>query len=77
MLRHACRFKLANDRQDTRALQHYLGYPNIQRTVRYAEPAAGRLTAFGRIEKWANSPGRVQKPHQIGGLRLEYLVAFR
>jgi type 1 fimbriae regulatory protein FimE len=24
MLRHACGFKLANDGQDTRALQHYL-----------------------------------------------------
>ena len=26
MLRHACGFKLANDGQDTRALQHYLGH---------------------------------------------------
>lgn len=30
MLRHACGFKLANDGQDTRALQHYLGHRNIQ-----------------------------------------------
>jgi type 1 fimbriae regulatory protein FimE len=35
MLRHACGFKLANDGQDTRALQHYLGHKNIQHTVRY------------------------------------------
>jgi hypothetical protein len=37
MLRHACGFKLANDGQDTRALQHYLGHKNIQHTVRYTE----------------------------------------
>jgi integrase len=36
MLRHACGYKLANDGQDTRALQHYLGHKNIQHTVRYA-----------------------------------------
>ena len=35
MLRHACGLKLANDGQDTRALQHYLGHKNIQHTVRY------------------------------------------
>ena len=40
MLRHACGYKLANDGQDTRALQHYLGHRNIQHTVRYAELAA-------------------------------------
>jgi hypothetical protein len=32
MLRHACGYKLANDGQDTRALQHYLGHRNIQHT---------------------------------------------
>jgi site-specific recombinase XerD len=37
MLRHVCGFKLANDGQDTRALQHYLGHKNIQHTVRYTE----------------------------------------
>ena len=35
MLRHACGFTLANNGQDTRALQHYLGHRNIQHTVRY------------------------------------------
>jgi site-specific recombinase XerD len=35
MLRHVCGFKLANDGQDTRALQHCL--KNIQQTVRYTE----------------------------------------
>src|SRR5256712_12890654 len=35
MLRHATGYKLANDGQDTRAIQHYLGHKNIQHTVRY------------------------------------------
>ena len=34
MLRHATGYKLANDGQDTRAIQHYLGHKNIQHTVR-------------------------------------------
>jgi integrase len=46
MLRHACGFKLANDGQDTRALQHYLGHRNIQHTVRYTELAADRVKGF-------------------------------
>ena len=46
MLRHACGFKLANDGQDTRALQHYLGHRNIQHTVRYTELAADRFKGF-------------------------------
>lgn len=46
MLRHACGYKLANDGQDTRALQHYLGHRNIQHTVRYTELAADRFKGF-------------------------------
>ncbi|MDP3767753.1 MAG: tyrosine-type recombinase/integrase [Dehalococcoidia bacterium] len=46
MLRHACGFKLANDGQDTRAIQAYLGHRNITHTVRYTELAAGRFTGF-------------------------------
>ncbi len=46
MLRHACGFKLANDGQDTRALQHYLGHKNIQHTVRYTELSAARFNEF-------------------------------
>jgi len=46
MLRHACGFKLANDGQDTRAVQHYLGHKNIQHTVRYTELASGRFNDF-------------------------------
>jgi integrase len=46
MLRHACGFKLANDGQDTRALQHYLGHRNIQHTVRCTELTSGRFNGF-------------------------------
>jgi type 1 fimbriae regulatory protein FimE len=46
MLRHACGFKLANDGQDTRALQHYLGHKNIQHTVRYTELSPNRFNSF-------------------------------
>jgi type 1 fimbriae regulatory protein FimE len=46
MLRHACGYKLANDRQDTRAIQDYLGHRNIQHTVRYTEFASGRFAEF-------------------------------
>src|SRR5438094_787448 len=46
MMRHACGFKLANDGQDTRALQQYLGYKNIQHTVRYTEPANGQVNPY-------------------------------
>src|SRR5947209_8096833 len=35
--------KLANDGQDTRAIQHYLGHRNIQHTTRYTELAADRF----------------------------------
>src|SRR5262245_41007988 len=33
MLRHSCGYKLANDGQDTRAIQHYLGHRSIASTV--------------------------------------------
>jgi type 1 fimbriae regulatory protein FimB/type 1 fimbriae regulatory protein FimE len=46
MLRHACGFALANARQDTRALQHYLGHKNIQHTVRYTELSPERFRDF-------------------------------
>jgi hypothetical protein len=46
MLRHATGYKLANDGQDTRAIQHYLGHRNIQHTTRYTELAADRLKSF-------------------------------
>ena len=46
MLRHACGYKLANDGQDTRALQHYLGHKNIMHTVRYTELSPERFKNF-------------------------------
>lgn len=46
MLRHATGFKLANDGQDTRAIQHYMGHRNIQHTVRYTELAPNRFKNF-------------------------------
>jgi integrase len=45
MLRHACGFALANAGHDTRSLQAYLGYRNIQHTVRYT---ADRFKDFWR-----------------------------
>lgn len=48
MLRHACGYKLANDGQDTRSLQAYLGHKNIQHTVRYTELSATRFKNFWR-----------------------------
>jgi type 1 fimbriae regulatory protein FimB/type 1 fimbriae regulatory protein FimE len=48
MLRHSTGFKLANDGQDTRAIQHYLGHKNIQHTVRYTELSPDRFKDFWR-----------------------------
>lgn len=45
-LRHACGYKLANDGQDTRAIQQYLGHKNIAHTVRYTELAPDRFKRF-------------------------------
>lgn len=46
MLRHACGYKLAQDGQDTRAIQHYLGHRNIQHTVRYTQLSPERFKGF-------------------------------
>ena len=46
MLRHGCGYKLANDGQDTRAIQHYLGHRSIASTVRYTALAPGRFKGF-------------------------------
>jgi type 1 fimbriae regulatory protein FimB/type 1 fimbriae regulatory protein FimE len=48
MLRHATGYKLANDGQDTRAIQQYLGHRNIQHTTRYTELAPHRFKDFWR-----------------------------
>ena len=46
MLRHATGYKLANDGQDTRTIQHHLGHRNIQHTNRYTELASDRFKNF-------------------------------
>ena len=46
MLRHATGFYLANEGQDTRAIQHYLGHKNIHHTVRYTALSPERFKAF-------------------------------
>ena len=48
MLRHGCGYALANAGHDTRALQAWLGYKNIQHTVRYTELAPDRFKDFWR-----------------------------
>ncbi|MCC7213168.1 MAG: tyrosine-type recombinase/integrase [Candidatus Brocadia sp.] len=46
MLRHSCGFKLANDGQDTRSIQYYLGHKNIQNTVPYTQISPSRFRDF-------------------------------
>ncbi len=46
MMRHATGFKLANDGQDTRAIQCYLGHRNIQHTTKYTELGGDRFKDF-------------------------------
>jgi integrase len=48
MLRHGCGYALANKGHDTRALQAYLGYRNIQHSVRYTELSPTRFKDFWR-----------------------------
>ena len=45
---HATGYKLANDGQDTRAIQQYLGHRNIQHTTRYTDLAPNRFKNFWR-----------------------------
>jgi type 1 fimbriae regulatory protein FimB/type 1 fimbriae regulatory protein FimE len=46
MLRQACGYHLANNGQDTRAIQHYLGHRSIASTVRYTALAPDRFRGF-------------------------------
>jgi site-specific recombinase XerD len=46
MLRHSTGYKLANDGQDTRSIQFYLGHKSIQHTVRYTEISSSRFKGF-------------------------------
>ena len=46
MLRHSTGYKLANDGQDTRAIQAYLGHKSIVSTQRYTALAQDRFRKF-------------------------------
>jgi site-specific recombinase XerD len=48
ILRHACGYKLANEGQDTRAIQAYLGHRNIQNTTQYTALALARFKEIFR-----------------------------
>lgn len=48
MLRHAKGFQLAARKEDTRAIQGYLGHKNIQHTVLYTKLDPRRYKGFGR-----------------------------
>jgi type 1 fimbriae regulatory protein FimE len=48
MLRRSCGYKLANDGQDTQAIQHYLGHRSIALTVRCTALAPDRFKYFWR-----------------------------
>jgi type 1 fimbriae regulatory protein FimE len=48
MLRHSTGYKLANDGQDTRAIQLYLGHKNIQHTTVYTQLSHDRFKGFWR-----------------------------
>ena len=49
MLRHSTGYKLANDGQDTRSIQAYLGHRSIVSTQRYTALAPDSFSAFGKI----------------------------
>jgi site-specific recombinase XerD len=51
VLRHSCGYKLANDGQDTRAIQHYLGHRSIASTVRYTKLAPDRFKGLERLRR--------------------------
>ena len=46
MLRHSTGYKLANDDNDTRSIQQYLGHRNIRHTTRYTELSTSKFNKF-------------------------------
>jgi site-specific recombinase XerD len=46
MLRHSTGYKLANDDNDTRSIQQYLGHRNIPHTTRYNELSPNKFNKF-------------------------------
>ena len=59
---HSCGYKLANDGQDTRAIQHYLGHKSINSTVRYTAHA-GNSSDVVRITRELCLPAFKHDPH--------------
>jgi integrase len=59
-LRHGCGYKLANDKQDTRAIQLFLGHRNIQHTVNTPSWQPSDLRTFGGMNE---SDGRSHTPY--------------
>ena len=57
VLRHATGYKLANDGQDTRAIQHYLGHRNIHHSTRHPDSRRIGSKTSGEIE----APGRARR----------------
>src|SRR5262249_51783844 len=69
MLRHSCGYKLANDGQDTRAIQHYLGHLSIASTVRYtALYRVPEIVTRGRFPDGGESDStwRTQEARHVG-----------
>jgi type 1 fimbriae regulatory protein FimB len=46
VLRNAAGYYLANNGQELRVIQDYLGHRNVQHTVLNAQPAAGRFKSL-------------------------------
>jgi site-specific recombinase XerD len=64
VLRHSCGYKLANDGQDTRAIQHYLGHrahcaprPSDTRS-RCCDPQSSLARAAAAGMRWSREPKR-------------------
>ncbi|MGC1939704.1 MAG: tyrosine-type recombinase/integrase, partial [Pseudolabrys sp.] len=64
MLRHSCGYKLANDGQDTRAIQHYLGHRSITPTVFIYRSLASAmdLEEFGAGSGFLSRPACIVPP---------------
>jgi integrase len=78
MLRHSCGYKLANDGEDTRAIQDWLGHVSIVHTTRYTAQSPARFRISGGIReasraRWCGRtrprlvawPFRLEAPHEF------------
>jgi hypothetical protein len=62
---------MANDGQDTRAIQQYLWHRNIQNTIRYTELAPDRFKDF-----WRDCPERISGSGVAALVQLAQYVVF-